>query len=48
MKKVEWEKKDNERRQSALLERNLSEEIQAKQQLNNELEKEVKLAKKAR
>ena len=31
-----------------MLERNLNEELQAKHQLNDELEKEVKLAKKAR
>lgn len=37
LKKVEWEKKDSERRQSALVERNLSEELQTLTIANAEL-----------
>lgn len=48
LKKQEWEKKDSERRQTIMIERSLTDELLTKEQANADLDKELKLTKKAR
>jgi chromosome segregation ATPase len=48
MKKAEWEKRETERRQLSLNEKNLVEDLRNRTESVAELEKELKVSKKAR